>query len=170
MGTKLHGEQKNLFFTLWYFKHPTSQKPFLLFPPYMYNKFMRTREETEQAVWHTRGSLKILSAGNAFVNMIPKRKCCVDNKKFGVTFMRKRNINLFTLLSLEPVGYLSKGLILEQFFLKKRSIKPHNLLPVNSTILWNNVTELNYSEAPECKPKLQWTFCASRSCLLRKGL
>lgn len=55
----------------------------------------------------------MLSAGNAFVNMILKRKLCVDNKKFGVTFLSKRNLNLSTLLSLEPVGYLSKGLILE---------------------------------------------------------
>jgi len=67
--------------------------------------------------------------------MMPKHKLCVDNKKSAITFLRKRNINFYTLLSLEAGGCLSKGLILEQFLLgeKKKSIKPHNLLPINFT-------------------------------------
>lgn len=63
----------------------------------------------------------MLSAGNAFVNMMPKCKLCTDNKKTEVTFVRERNINSFTLLSLEPAGYLSKGLIPKQFFIKKKT-------------------------------------------------
>lgn len=70
----------------------------------------------------------MLSAGNAAVNMIPEHKLCVDNKKLEVTFTRERNMNLFALLLLEPIGHLFKGLILEYFFLGKKSVKLHNLL------------------------------------------
>lgn len=70
----------------------------------------------------------MLSAGNAAVNMIPEHKLCVDNKKLEVTFTRERNMNLFALLLLEPIGHLFKGLILEYFFLEKISVKLHNLL------------------------------------------
>lgn len=70
----------------------------------------------------------MLSAGNAAVNMIPEHKLCVDNKKLEVTFTRERNMNLFALLLLEPIGRLSKGLILKYFFLGKKSVKLHNLL------------------------------------------
>lgn len=63
----------------------------------------------------------MLSAGNAAVNMIPKHKLCIDNKKVEVTFTRERNVNLFALLLVEPIGHLIKGLILEYFFLEKKN-------------------------------------------------
>lgn len=74
----------------------------------------------------------MLSAGNAAVNVIPKHKLCIDNKKTEVTFTGEKNMNLFALLVVEPIGSLIKGLILEYFFLgKKKSIKLHNLLAPN---------------------------------------
>lgn len=117
----------------------------------------------EQVVWHALGSLKMLLAGNAAVSMIPEHNLCVANKKLEATFTKERNMNLLALLRLEPVGHPFKGLILDHFFLgNKKSIKLHNLLQINFTVTRNNVTNLNYSKAPEFEPqsKLQWTSYA----------
>lgn len=79
----------------------------------------------------------MLSAGNAAVNVIPKHKLCIDNKKTEVTFTGEKNMNLFALLVVEPIGSIIKGLILEYFFLGKKNQLNYTicLLPINFTII-----------------------------------